>query len=60
MRLKPFSKVPIDMSIIQILLRHVHHSNIRSIIGGGGGGYIFIYSCYAQLISFEIEIKILK
>ena len=55
MRLKPFSKVPIDMSIIQILLRHVHHSNIRS-----GGGYIFIYSCYAQLISFEIEIKILK
>ena len=30
----------------------------RSIIGGGGGGHIFI--CYAQLISFEIEIKILK
>ena len=28
--------------------------------GGGGGGHIFIYSCYAQLISFEIEIKILK
>ncbi len=27
---------------------------------GGGGGHIFIYSCYAQLISFEIEIKILK
>ena len=26
----------------------------------GGGGHIFIYSCYAQLISFEIEIKILK
>ncbi len=25
-----------------------------------GGGDIFIYSCYAQLISFEIEIKILK
>ncbi len=32
----------------------------RSIIGGGGGGHIFIYSCYAQLISSEIEIKILK
>ena len=30
----------------------------RSIIGGGG--HVFIYSCYAQLISFEIEIKILK
>ena len=28
--------------------------------GGGGGGHIFIYLCYAQLISFEIEIKILK
>ncbi len=28
--------------------------------GGGGGGHIFIYSCYAQLISFEIEIKNLK
>jgi hypothetical protein len=24
------------------------------------GGHIFIYSCYAQLISFEIEIKTLK
>jgi hypothetical protein len=24
-----------------------------SIIGGGGGGQIFIYSCSAQLISFE-------
>ena len=32
----------------------------RSIIGGGGGGHIFISSCYAQLISFEFEIKILK
>ena len=30
----------------------------RSIIGGAF--HIFIYSCYAQLISFEIEIKILK
>ena len=27
---------------------------------GGGGGHIFIYSCHAQLISFEIDIKILK
>ena len=27
---------------------------------GGGRGHIFICSCYAQLISFEIEIKILK
>ena len=26
-----------------------------SIIGGGGGGQIFIYSCSAQLISFEID-----
>ena len=32
----------------------------RSIIGGGGGGHVLIYSCYAQLISFEIEINILK
>ncbi len=32
----------------------------RSISRGGGGGHIFIYSCYAQLVSFEIEIKILK
>ena len=23
--------------------------------GGGGGGCIFIYSCYAQLISFQIN-----
>ena len=28
----------------------------NSIIGGGGGGrHIFIYSCSAQLISFEID-----
>ena len=26
----------------------------RALIGGGGGG-IFIYSCYARLISFEIN-----
>ncbi len=32
----------------------------RKIDNWGGGGHIFIYSCYAQLISFEIEIKILK
>ena len=23
--------------------------------GGGGGGHIFIYSCRASLISFEID-----
>ncbi len=28
--------------------------------GGGGGGHISIYSYYAKLNSFEIEIKILK
>ncbi len=38
--------------------RHAGRSKIGG--GGGGGGHIFIYSCYAQLISFEIEIKILK
>ena len=27
----------------------------RVLIGGGGGGGIFIYSCYDQLISFEIS-----
>ena len=29
----------------------------RALIGGGGGGGIFIYSCYARLISFEINLK---
>ncbi len=28
----------------------------RALIGGGGG-CIFIYSCYARLISFEINLK---
>ena len=27
----------------------------RALIGGGGGGCIFIYSCYARRISFEIS-----
>ena len=36
------------------------HSGAPEIDNWGGGGHIFIYSCYAQLISFEIEIKILK
>ena len=29
----------------------------RALIGGGGGGSIFIYSCSARLISFEINLK---
>ena len=28
----------------------------RALIGGGGGGWIFIFSCYARLISFEIKL----
>ncbi len=35
---------------------HVARAGARALIGGGGGG-IFIYSCYAQLISFEINLK---
>ena len=27
----------------------------RALIGGGGGGCLFIYSCYARRISFEIS-----
>ncbi len=27
----------------------------RALIGGGGGGCIFIYSCSARRISFEIK-----
>ncbi len=29
----------------------------RALIGGGGGGCIFIYSCSARVISFEINLK---
>ncbi len=47
----------VSISLVLFISRHAR----RSIIGGGGGGgHIFIYSCYVQLISFEIEIKILK
>ncbi len=42
------------------MFRDAGRSIIGVRVGGGGGGHIFIFSCYAQLISFEIEIKILK
>ena len=29
----------------------------RALIGGGGGGCLFIYSCSARLISFESNLK---
>ncbi len=29
----------------------------RALMGGGGGGCIFIYSCSAQRISFEMKLK---
>ena len=40
----------------EIFVTEEHCSGVsNSIIGGGGGGHIFIYSCSAQLISFEIN-----
>ena len=27
----------------------------RTLIGGGGGGGLFIYSCSARLVSFQID-----
>ena len=41
-------------------LNALHTESIRGRGRSISGGHIFIYSCYAQLISFEIEIKILK
>ncbi len=35
---------------------HTSKAGARALMGGGGG-CIFIYSCYAQLISFEINLK---
>ena len=33
----------------------IGNSGVADSIIGGGGGHIFIYSCSAQLISFEID-----
>ena len=48
-----------------ILKRYIHartcsvsiRAVARALIGGEGGGGIFIYSCYARRISFEINLK---
>ena len=36
---------------------HVDTAVARTLIGGGGGGCLFIYSCSALLVSFEIKFK---
>ena len=36
-------------------LRLVTRDVTRTLIGGGGGGCLFIYSCYGQRISFEVN-----
>ena len=32
----------------------------RMLMGGGGGGGLFIYSCSARLVSFEIKFKFIN
>ena len=32
----------------------------RTLIGGGGGWCLFIYSCSARLVSFEIKFKFIN
>ena len=46
-----------NLNILDIVRMYVPSSSgvANSIIGGGGGGHIFIYSCSTQLISFEID-----
>ena len=33
---------------------------VRTLIGGGGGGCLFIYSCSARLVSSEIKFKFIN
>ena len=44
---------PISPDDFSILSR----GETRALIGGGGGGRIFIYSCSARRISFEINLN---
>ena len=48
----------VSISLVLFISRQARTQKIDN--WGGGGGHIFIYSYYVQLISFEIEIKILK
>ena len=43
----------VDIQEILLKLR----GETRALIGGGGGGGVFIYSCSARLISFEMNLK---
>ena len=40
--------------------RFVSRAVARTLIGGGGGGCIFIYSCSAGRVSFQIKFKLIN
>ena len=45
------------------MTRNVATAVARTLIGGGGGGgggCLFIYSCSARLVSFEIKFKFIN
>ena len=42
--------------MIHLLKERVYRAVARALIGGGGGGCIFIYSGRARLVSFEIKL----
>ena len=39
---------------------HAFTAVARTLMGGGGGGGLFIYSCSARLVSFEIKFKFIN
>ena len=49
-----FSRLNLLRRALDAEMRKATRAVARALIGGGGG-CIFIYSCYARLISFEIN-----
>ena len=50
-----FSESFSSTALLILQIKREHRAVARTLIGGGGGGCLFIYSCSARLVSFQID-----
>ena len=49
-----------DLFLFLFDIINIFRAIARTLIGGGGGGCIFIYSCSARQVSFQIKFKLIN